>query len=228
MFIQNKLIENYISAPRFERYLKAADYNKTRAAKLYIANIELAQAAHPLITQFEVVLRNSLNMQLSNYFDNPDWIIHEKDGFMKNPSLRESDFFLRRTIEKTELLLRRKRISITCGKIVSEQSLGFWVALFLSHHYRLIDGQPIKIFAYKPVSENRSRLYSKLSAIKTLRNRVNHCDPLCFKKNKIDCSLILSIRLDMLRLIEWIEPDLLPFFESIDKLTKKVDYLMSI
>lgn len=223
-----ELRNKYLSRPRNNRYLTATGNNKERAKRLYNANIRLAQATHPILTQFEVVLRNSLNTQLSSHFSDTDWIITQKNGFMRNNSLRQSNFFLRRSIQKSEDQLRRRGIPITSGKIISDQTFGFWIALFLGHHYSLISGQPIQIFVHKPAIEDRASIYSKLDDIRNFRNLVNHCEPLCFNGNRIDCREVLSIRTKLYQLIEWIEPELIPFFESIDNIQNKVDNIMNI
>lgn len=226
--MRNVLRNKYLSRPRYNRYLNATDNDKNRAKRLYNANIRLAQATHPILTQFEVVLRNSLNLQLSSHFIDTDWIINQKNGFMKNNSLRQSNFFLRRSIQKTEDKLTRKRIPITSGKIISDQTFGFWIALFLPHHYALIAGQPIHIFVNKPTTEDRASIYSKLKDIRNFRNRVSHCEPLCFNGSNIDCSEVLNIRTKLYQLMEWIEPELIPFFESIDNIQGKIDNIMRI
>ncbi len=226
--MRNELRNKYLSRPRYNRYLNATGNDKNRANRLYNANIRLAQATHPILTQFEVVLRNSLNLQLSSYFVDTDWIINQKNGFMRNHSLRHSNFFLKSSVQKTEDKLKRRGIPITSGKIISDQTFGFWIALFLGHHYSLISGEPIHIFVNKPASEDRARIYSKLDEIRNFRNRVNHCEPLCFVGNNIDCTKVLDIRTKLYQLIEWIEPELIPFFESIDNIQCKVDNIMRI
>ena len=226
--MKNELRNKYFSRPRQNRYLIATLNDKKRAKRLYNANIRLAQSIHPILTQFEVVLRNSLNIQLSSYFIDNDWIINQKNGFMKNPSLAHSRYFIKNSIIKTERKLNRRGIPVTSGKIISDQTFGFWIALFLSHHYALIGGQPIQIFAHKPTSEDRASIYSKLDDVRKFRNRVNHCEPLCFNDNKIDCSEILEIRSKLYDLISWIEPELIPFFENIDSVQNKVDNTLRI
>jgi hypothetical protein len=208
--------------------LNATGNNNERAKKLYNTNIRLAQAFHPILSQFEVVLRNNLNISLSIYFSDPEWIINQKSGFMRDNSLRNSHYFLRTCIQKTETKLTRRAIPITSGKIISDQTFGFWIAFFLSHHYSLVGGQPIHIFAHKPISENRASIYSKLDEIKNFRNRVNHCEPICFKGHTIDCSLALDIRSKLYSLIKWIDPQLVPFFESIDNIQSKTSFIMTI
>ncbi|RYM32341.1 hypothetical protein ERX46_13745 [Brumimicrobium glaciale] len=226
--MRNELRNKYLSEPRLDRYLSATANDKDKARRLYNANIRLAQAIHPILTQFEVVLRNSLNSQLSTYFTDNEWIINQKNGFMRNRSLSHSHYFLRKSVIKTENNLNRKGVPISSGKIISDQNFGFWIALFLSHHYSLIGGQPIHIFRYKPSREDRASIYSKLDSIRNFRNRVNHCEPLCFSGNNIDCSETLIIRIKLYELIKWIEPDLVPFFESIDNVQNKVDNIMRI
>ncbi len=123
---------------------------------------------------------------------------------------------------------KQEGIPITSGKIIFDQTFGFWIALFLGHHYSLIAGEPIHIFVNKPTSEDRARIYSKLDEIRNFRNRVNHCEPLCFVGNNIDCTKVLDIRTKLYQLKEWIEPELIPFFESIDNIQNKVDNIMRI
>jgi hypothetical protein len=218
----------YLSRPRYNRYLTAASNSKDRAKRLYNANIRLAQAFHPILSQFEVVLRNSLNTVLSAHFTDSDWIINQKNGFMRDYSLQNSHYFLKSCVQKTESKLQRRGIPITSGKIISDQTFGFWLAFFLSHHYSLVGGQPIHIFPHKPAHENRASIYAKLDKIKDFRNRVNHCEPICFVGSNIDCNEALNIRTTIYSLIEWIDPNLLPFFEDIDNIQSKANQIMQI
>lgn len=215
------LRNKYLSKPRYNRYLAATTNDNARAKRLYMANIRLAQAFHPILSQFEVVLRNSLNVICADYFADPDWIINQKNGFMSNALLKKSNYFLRTSIQNTETKLIRRNIPITSGKIIADQTFGFWLAFFLPHHYTLIAGQSIHIFYHKPSSENRATLYHKLDEIKNFRNRVNHCEPLCFVSHSIDCTYALEIRTKIYSLVEWIDPDLVPFFKSIDNIQNK-------
>ncbi len=120
-----ELRNKYLSRPRYNRYLIATANNKTKAKRLYNANIRLAQAFHPILTQFEVVLRNKLNIILTSHFNDPDWIITQKNEFMRHQSLRNSHYFLKTCIQKSEHKLNRRGIPITNGKIISDQTFGF-------------------------------------------------------------------------------------------------------
>lgn len=223
-----ELREKYLSRPRYNRYLTATANSKYRAKRLYNANIRLAQAFHPILSQFEVILRNSLNIVLSAHFTDPDWIINQKTGFMRDNSLTKGHYFLKTCVQKTETKLQRRGIPITSGKIISDQTFGFWLAFFLSHHYSLVGGQPIHIFPHKPANENRAGIYYKLDKIKDFRNRVNHCEPICFIGQNIDCNEALNIRTIIYALIEWMDPNLIAFFEDIDSIQNKANQIMQI
>lgn len=219
---------HYLSNPRYSRYLDATDNDVARAKRLYNANIRLAQAFHPLVTQFEVILRNTLNVELTIFFDDPDWIINQKDGFMYNQSLARSRFFLRTHVQKAENKLIRKQTPVTSGKIISYQTFGFWLAFFLAHHYALIGGHPIQIFPYKPAFEDRASIYDKLDQIRAFRNRINHCEPICFNNYQVDCSYAMCVRNILYNLVKWIDPELVSFFDKIDNVPRKVEKLMTI
>lgn len=93
----------------------------------------MAQAFHPLLTQFEVILRNSLNNILAAHFIDPDWIINQKNGFMSNPSLGQSRYYLKECIIKSERKFNRRNTTITNGKLLADQTFGFWIALYFYH-----------------------------------------------------------------------------------------------
>ena len=80
--------ELYFSASRVNRYLTATGNSAEKAVKLYKANLKVSQAFHPLLGIFEVVLRNRLNDTLTSYFNDPNWIINQKTGFMSDPTLQ--------------------------------------------------------------------------------------------------------------------------------------------
>ena len=55
--MKKQLRYKYLSRPRYNRYLAATANNNEKAKRLYNANIRLAQAFHPILSQFEVILR---------------------------------------------------------------------------------------------------------------------------------------------------------------------------
>lgn len=222
----------YFSASRINRYLAASGNSQTKALKLYKANLKVSQAFHPLLGVFEVVFRNRLNDVLAAYFTDPDWIINQKSGFMSDPSLtftykrtgqRKTNDFLRREITKAEKRLRKSGTPIASGKILAEQTLGFWTDLFEVHHYRLLKGRPIKIFKTLPPKHGRKEVNDELNKIRLFRNRINHNEPICFSGNLVDFTGALEVHQSILRVLNWIDPDLLKFVDDLDKVQKTIE-----
>lgn len=200
----------------------AADFDLERARRLYNANIRLTQAFHPLITQFEVVLRNSIQRVLAKHFSDDDWMISQKNRFMSHSSLANSGYFLQRSVDASERKFRQRGILITNYRLLADQTFGFWTALFLSHHYSLLRGCPMQVFPYKSSVENRTSIHVKLEKIKSFRNRINHCEPICFRDNMVDCSMVEEIYSTLYDLISWLDPGIVPFFREIDNVPNKI------
>lgn len=165
---------------------------------------------------------------MTAHFGDLDWIINQRAGFMSHTSLASCYYFMRKSTEKTQTNLTRRRIPITSGKIISDPNFGFWLAFFLPHHYSLVGGQPIYIFPNKPTTESRASLYSKLNDIRNFRNRVKHCEPLCFQGNAINCTEAIQVRTKLYNLVEWINPELVPFLKIVDNTQNKINQIMNI
>jgi len=227
----------YFSTARVNRYLIATDNSKSKAVKLYKANLKVSQAFHPLLGVFEVILRNRLNDILASYFIDSDWITNQKTGFMSHPSLRftykrtgriKTNDFLKREINKAEKRLLKTGTPITSGKIIAEQTLGFWTSLFEVHHYRLLKGKPIQIFNSLPAGHGRKEVTAELDKVRRFRNRINHNEPICFNDNNIDFTETLEVYKSITNLLIWIDPEILKLISDIDKVIKTIDKAKSI
>lgn len=216
-------LEHYLSQPRLNRFLNATGNSKHKAQKLYRINLRVAQSFYPLLNISEIFLRNTINYQIVSHFNDPNWIVTQKNGFMNNNSLRGTNFFLKNSVIKTERMLRRKRSIITAGKIISEQPFGFWTSLFDKHHYRLIRGCIIKGFSNKPSYINRNRLNQKLNKIREFRNRIYHNEPICFNGGSINFSNCILIKNDIYDILEWIDVDLKIYVEYFDNIDAKIN-----
>ncbi|MFN4084372.1 MAG: hypothetical protein ACK4LB_00440 [Spirosomataceae bacterium] len=227
----------YFSAARVHRYLLASSNSTSKAVKLYKANLKTSQAFHPLLGIFEVILRNRLNDILTSHFTDSDWIINQKTGFMSNPSLRftykrtgqqKTNDFLKREINRAEKRLLKTGTPITSGKIIAEQTLGFWTDLFEVHHYRLLKGKPIQIFQSLPAGHGRKEVKDQLDKVRRFRNRINHNEPICFKGNNIDFTDTLEVYKSLINLLTWIDPEIIKLISDIDKVKKTIDKAKTI
>lgn len=215
------LLESYVSQPRLNRFLRACGNSKTKAQKLYRINLRVAQAFYPVMNLFEIFLRNALYNQLSLHFNDQDWITTQKNLFMSHLSLAPSRYFLRGCVLKAETKIRPQ--PITSGKLVSEQTLGFWTALFDNHHYILLQGSIMGAFPNKPAAVNRSAIATKLKNIREFRNRIYHNEPICFRGNSVDFSFASQILNDVHDVIGWIDPKLLDYTEYFNNVVDKIN-----
>lgn len=141
---------------------------------------------------------------------------------MNDPSLRYSNYFLKNQVAKAERKLRQRRRSVTTGKVIAEQSLGFWVSLFDRHHYRLISGYIINCFPHKPTSVNRHIISVKLQRIRDFRNRIYHNEPICFDATNIDFQHAEDVKTDIYDLLLWIDTNAKAYVEAFDNIDGKI------
>lgn len=217
-------LEHFVSLPRMDRFLTASNGSKTDAQELYKANLKIAESFYPILHLFEIFLRNTINYRLTQHFSNPDWIVTEKNGFMNNTSLKPSFFFLKEQIITAEKRVKRRGGTITSGKIIAEQMLGFWTSLFDKHHYKLLSGTIIHCFPNRPKHTNRKDINVKLDKIREFRNRVYHNEPVCFDANKIDFTEAKNIKNDIYTVLDWIDSDLATYVKQFDHIDEKIKH----
>ena len=226
--MEYRKLEYYLSQPRLDRFLIATGNSKSKAQKLYRINLRVAQSFYPVLNLFEIFFRNIVNYQVSSHFTNPNWIIREKNGFMSDPSLNSSHFFLKNSVAKAERAIRRKGGTVTPGKIIAEQSFGFWTSLFDTHHYRLIGGVVIHCFPRKPAHVNRNTLNQKLNRIREFRNRIYHNEPVCFIGNTIGFTDATNIKQEIYELLEWIDADLTEYVDYFNGIDNKINMMNNL
>ncbi|MCE3228748.1 MAG: hypothetical protein K0S32_3299 [Bacteroidetes bacterium] len=222
--MDDRKFRHFISEPRFERYLLSCNYSQERALKLYKANILVAQSFYPILNLFETFLRNSINNKLTNYFNDDSWIINQKYEFMSDNSLGPV-FWLKQQVNNAE---RNLVGSLTPGKIISEQPLGFWTCLFEPKHYRLLHGNIIQCFPFRPSFANRAVLATYLKEIREFRNRVYHNESICFRNTVINFTQVEYISEKIYNLLYWMDPELVNFVEEYDNSRSQISFAMSI
>jgi Abi-like protein len=227
----------YFSSARVNRYLTATANSSKRAVKLYKANLKVSQSFHPILGVLEVVLRNRINDILTSHFTDPDWIINQKTGFMVDPSLtyihkrsgqQKTNDFLLREVKKAEKRLRNSGTPITSGKVIAEQTLGFWTDLFEAHNYRILRGKQIQIFNHLPTGHGRKEVNEELDKVRRFRNRINHNEPICFNGNNIDFSQALEVYQSIKNTLSWIDPELVKLINDIDKVNSSINKALRI
>jgi hypothetical protein len=217
-------LEQFVSKPRLERYLHCCSNSQPRALELYKANLNVSQAFYPILNLMETFLRNSINNQLSQHYSDIDWIINQKNGFMNDNSLGPK-FWLKSQIDKAEI---RTKGQITSGKIIAEQTLGFWTSLFEPSHYKLISGYVINCFPNKPRQINRNNILKNLNEIREFRNRIYHNESICFNKMNIDFAQAMKTKKLIYEILEWMDTDLINYIMQFDRIDNEIQLAMAL
>ena len=213
------------SYSRISRYLKAAKGDKQKAQAMYYANARIARSFQPLLSFFEVVLRNQLHYAIAGHYGDVQWLIHQKAGFMSDSSLEYTDKktgeprindYLRRSVERAETTLTDKGHNITAGRIIAELNLGFWNSLFETHHYALLRGVPCTIFNSLPTGLGRKGINNRIRKIRQLRNRVSHNEPICFEDREFSMAYAKSQYKTICDFLSWIDPEIITSLEKED------------
>lgn len=229
--------QQLFSNARTDRYLAACGNDATRAQALYLANLGLVGAFHPLLACFEVALRNRLNAVLAAHFADPNWLLTQQTGFMADPSLvfrnQRTGQVIRNGFLLQELTGATRKVqaaglAVTNDRLVASQTLAFWVDLFSLKHFGLLRGQPMKAFRGLPPGFGRTEALRMLTDIRLFRNRISHQEPICFLGDAISASEPTRIHQNLLRVAGWLSPVLPPFIAGLGGVAQRMSALLAV
>ncbi len=179
---------------RILRFYRAAGRDAQRALALHDWNEAVGAAFYPLLQKVELALTVKVESAMAAVYG-PDW-------FADPTFLRAADYATRAEIAGTRRRLIAAGRPIDADGVMEKSSFGFWVGLL-----RPIFNPPVWMtqlsatFPALPLGVGRHDLAKLASAAATLRNRIDHHEPLI--------GLDLSARhSDIERLLTWIDPGL--------------------
>jgi hypothetical protein len=184
-------IEKRLSPERLSKYSISAAGDKGEALKLYQRNTVLCEALYTPLQGLEICLRNSMNLELVSRFG--DGWHNNSHAIFHHPATE--------MLHEARNALATDGKAITTGGLVAELSFGFWVAI-LGPKYDTSLWIPSlrRAFAHRPSSVQRREVQGALNAIRRLRNRVAHHEPIMHRHLDEDHELIL-------RIIHWCCPE---------------------
>lgn len=168
-----KAIQRPLSPPRLQSYGTPSDDLETKLFN-YFWNIELSQAFYPLLQTYEVALRNTIHLTLSEHFETEWWF--------DRPQLLGQD--QRDKVAAAKADLERKNKTLTPGRLVAELMFGFWTSLLNRPFEEPLwhTGRPILLLgAFPNLPRHRRTLravYGRAQLANTLRNRIFHYEPI--------------------------------------------------
>ena len=197
--------EKVFSTERMQRYLQFHSSNEQRALIHYQANILLSETFYPLLSIFEVALRNSLNRELTKHFGTTEWYL--KMGSV--PGLKD----LNREITIAKKHISKRGETITGSKVVAELTLGFWVRLLNAEYERILWKSLRMAFPFLIKKERqRHKVSVPLNKIRNFRNRVYHNEPIAWKFQALE-----SIHLELMEVMGWINNELPQYAQGISR-----------
>jgi hypothetical protein len=99
--------------------------------------------------------------------------------------------------------LSRERLSryLIASNGDEKVAIGFYEKTFLKY-----SGRPIKIFSKLREGINRKTIKIKLTAVRHLRNRISHNEPICFEGQRFSLKNAERIFEETITIFEWIDP----------------------
>ena len=158
------------------------------ALSLYQLNARLAGLMLETVGGFEIVLRNATAASIIDHFQRDDW-------YRARVFTQKLDVHRRKNIRDARKRLQDRCRKVDSGRIVSELTFHFWVAL----HERKYREQFWIRFLRKiwPDGEDVRKLHKDLLKIRDLGNRIAHHEPV-FVPRWRTCSALVLRRLEQL------------------------------
>lgn len=164
---------DFISKKRLEKY---GDSTKQKTCDLYFFNVRLSESFYPSLSQFEVVLRNKVDLVLSRHMGK-DWIferVRNDEKYSGGDMPEDRD------------------------KLVDSLTFAFWSRLFMDENRKDIWGRYPS--ALREIFENRrealdlKKISFEIDQIRQYRNRFSHNGSLliCHKRH-IPCEKMHNV-----------------------------------
>lgn len=172
-------IIDFLSEKRLSKY---GDVTDVETAQKYFFNVGLCESFYPLLSQFEVALRNKIDLVFSRYMG-PDWIF---------------DF-----VRRDERLSEEQKITDR-NELIDKLTFAFWSRLFMRDRAAEIwDKYPTalsEIFSKRKPFGLLDKVCFEVEQIRRYRNRISHNGSLliCFKK-QLPCHKMHNLLLRLMR-----------------------------
>ena len=141
----------------------------------------------------------------------------------KRTKKKVTNDYILKEVQKAEKKITDRGVKVTTGRVIAEQTLGFWNSFYETHHYALLSGVPCRIFKKLPSGYGRKEINDIIVQIRELRNRINHNEPICFVNRKCNFSYVKDMYKVISDFLTWIDPEIMPSLKEVDKVLKVID-----
>jgi Abi-like protein len=161
----NVSLERTISRDRLTKYLAATANDLDSALTLYERNMHLSEAFYTPLQILEVCLRNCINYEMSRSYGE-DWLTNGKAPLQPN------------AIQMIREAIKASGTNYTNGDLVAEIKFAFWVSLIGPGYDETIWRAVIHKAFRAQGGKKRAYVHGRLNALRRLRNRVAHHEPI--------------------------------------------------
>ena len=192
-----------VSSARLDAYKRVVDDSPLHAIQRYLWNTALSEALYPALQGVEIGLRNALDSAVTQA-RGENWLF---DGSVLLP---------REQITVQDMVKRLGSIAdseVTRHTCLGGLGFGFWTAL-LSRSYEGVMWPELTAVAFPLVPRrmrSRSELGSRANAVRKLRNRVSHHEPIWHWPE------LESQHCAAEELIRWLSPELAACVAVVDR-----------
>lgn len=159
----------WLSPIRFDPFLEECEGDHGRACDLYVWNAEMAGALLETFGHVEVVVRNSVHMQLKSARP-----ANALRSWLLDPDLLAKEDI--RRVEEVISRIRRAKKHPTEDRVLAGLSMGFWTGI-VGKRYGELWRHTLR-HAFPHGDGTRNEVSGLLNRVVALRNRVAHHDPL--------------------------------------------------
>lgn len=198
-------IADYISEERLKTYEDLTD-RRERAIALHNQTLQLGSSLMSMIALFELALRNSTNMRISEAFEDHNWLVsdvasvpllkNEKISVKKATKQAKKAAYAKLNYKEKGYLdafafpngvpagtsheaktnKRQALFVVSHGQVVSQTTFHFWKRLFSSEYENSI-WKPCAKKVFPNKNLKRSHISAALEKVYAIRNRVAHHEP---------------------------------------------------
>ena len=194
-------LEKLLSEKRLGTYYNLFPEDKEKAIQYYRINTQISESLYSLLSNLEIILRNSIHNSFTIHFKSADWF-----SYLGQPELLDQ-----LNNAKRKIIVSRNHIS--SDKVVAELTFGFWTALF-NKQYAKYFWKPL-MYAFPlidPSNKRRDKISYKLNHIRKFRNRIFHYEPVCN-----DLIALAINHKNILEMLNWINTDIESWTKQIDR-----------
>ena len=205
------------SPERMGTYLQAAQGDREQALRLYTWNTAISAAFYGPLQALEIALRNAMHRELTVCYGE-EWYDNPAAGL---------DRWARERIADARLTAQRTGHTATPSRVVATLAFGFWVAL-LSTGGRIERAGPKADYEktlWRPALRGafphratltRRQAHKQLDALRALRNRCAHHEPVFARPLREDHDRILEVT-------GWISPHVRAWIERHSRVSRLLD-----